>query len=566
MADTKISDLTAVASSALADELPVVQSGVTKKATVAQILAAMPAPTLPSVVSVGSSFSSTGVPTATLPGTHAADDILLLVLQFACQAAVTPPVGYARLGPQNGVGQAVTAASTKLAVFWKRDNGAEGVPTIPDSGDHTFGVMLAIRGCPTVGDPFQLAGINFKATASTTGTASVIDTSIDNCLVLDIFAHATDAAAVNASSPTNSGLANVTEQFDGGTADGTGGGLCIVSGEKASHDATAPATTITWANSTMDVSMSIVFLPDAEGSGGNHRMSEVAVFIGDTTGSQDYWTKPTGARRVKVQMIDGGGSGSSGRNAATATGGGGGGGGGYCEAEFIASQLPAEVPLQVGKGGASQGDFDGQTGNAGTRSFFGNAGAYLGSLRVAGIAATAPASGDGGNGGSGSGSGTTSPAVATTRIDMTAATAGAAFGGVGGRGGSGTTAPVGGGNAERGGGGGESGGDSDAAIAANGNGDSQYGGGGGGGGRTSGTVSVPGRGGGAAAPAATAGLNGIDSTTLPYGGSGGVGGNSTTRAGNGGFPGGGGGGGGSGSGTQAGGVGGHGCIVVTTYF
>ena len=40
----------------------------------------------PTVISVGAEFSGTGAPTATLPGTHAANDILVLVLQSSNEA------------------------------------------------------------------------------------------------------------------------------------------------------------------------------------------------------------------------------------------------------------------------------------------------------------------------------------------------------------------------------------------------------------------------------------------------------------------------------------------------
>ena len=137
-------------------------------------------PGAPLIISVGSSFSGTGVPTATFPGTHGLNDILVLVLQQSNEANVTAPTGYKQLGPQNGIGAAATAGSTKMSVFWKRDNGSESVPTIPDTGDHTFGFMFAVRGCVTTGDPFRFLGNGFKFTASTSATGPVGTTDIDH--------------------------------------------------------------------------------------------------------------------------------------------------------------------------------------------------------------------------------------------------------------------------------------------------------------------------------------------------------------------------------------------------
>jgi len=89
--------------------------------------------------------------------------------------------------------------------------------------------MFAVRGCPTTGDPFHLGPQAWKATATTTGTSGTFTTAVDNCLVVDIFAHGVDSASAQASSPTNASLSSVTEQFDGATTDGTGGGIAIVS-------------------------------------------------------------------------------------------------------------------------------------------------------------------------------------------------------------------------------------------------------------------------------------------------------------------------------------------------
>lgn len=561
MADTKISALTAVTTPAGTDEFAVNQSGTSKKVTLTQVRQS--AGTLPSIVSVGAEFTSTGVPTATLPGTHAVNDILVLVIQTSNQDFTTP-AGYTQLGPKNGIGTSAAAGATKLCVYWKRDNGSESAPTLSDSGDHTYGMMFAIRDAATTGDPFRILGQSWKFTASTTGTGDSGATRQNNCLIVNIFAHALDQAGAAGSSPTNASLTSVTENFDDATTDGTGGGIYVMSGVLATAGDVA-ASTVTWSGSTVDVSTSF-FVPPADAYP-TARGPQTEMFIGSIPDLDDIWTKPSGARRIFVQTMDGGGGGSGGNTTTTAAGGGGGGGGGYEEAWYEAEELGATVTVHAGKGGAV-GTALNQAGNIGVVSEFdkGNVGPLTSSRRVAGVAATAAASADGGNGGSGSGAGRTSPAVATTRISLEAATAGAAYGAVGGRGGSGTTAPTGGSPAYYGGGGGESGGDTDAAIAIDSNGWSVRGGGGGSGGRTNTNISGSGFGGGAAGVISAQGTAGTDSGRLPYGGSGGVGGGSSVvTGGSGGFPGGGGGG-GAGVAGGFGGRGGDGCVVVTTFF
>ena len=461
MADTKVSALPAVSTPAGTDEFPVNQGGASKKMTLSQVVGF--APTVPAVRSVTAEFSSTGVPTATLPTGHTTNDILLLVIQSANDSAVTPPAGYARIGPQNGVGDAAAAGATKLSVFWKRDGGSESAPTIPDTGDHTYGFMAAISGCPTTGDPFHFLGQAWKFTASTTATSCVSRTSVDNCLIVDIFAHAWDNTTANATGQTNSDLTSITEQFDDSTSDGTGGGLVMVSGVKATAGPIG-ATTMTWTNSTVDVSLRIAFLPLAVDP--NHFMArppEQMVFIGSSADLDDTWTKPSGAREVFAQICEGGGGGSGGNTTTTAAGGGGGGGGGYDEAWFRADDLAATVTVHAGKGGAA-GTALLQAGNAGVVSEFdkGNKGPLTSSYRKTGTAATAAASADGGNGGCGSGVGII--AVQTTRQPLSGTTATNATGLRGAAGGSGTTSPTGGSEGSWGGGGGESGADTDAVI------------------------------------------------------------------------------------------------------
>lgn len=569
MADTKVSALTAVSTPAGTDEFPVNQSSASKKETLAQVRTFVRATTVPSIISVGTEFSGTGVPTATLPGTHATNDILVLVLQSSNDSVVSAPAGYKQLGPESGIGAAATAGSVKLSIFWKRDGGSESAPTIPDTGDHTYGMMFAVRSCPTTGDPFHFGGVSWKFTASTTGTGPKSSTCVDNVLIVDIFGGSADNAAAEGSSPTNADLASLTEQFDDGTTDGTGGFIYVVSGIVAVAQ-TVVATTVTWANSSSDVCSRVQFIPaDANSDVPTSRTVDTQIFIGSPADLDDSWIKPKGARRVFAQILDGAGSGSSGRSASTASGGAGGGGGGYDEAWYNADDLAATVTVHAGKGGAQSADADGAAGNAGVVSQFdkGGVGPLTSAQRIAGTAAVGATSADGGNGGCGSGQGAASPSVITTRRDLTSANAAVAFGFIGGAGGNGVTTPVGGSPAMWGGGGGESGADTDAAITSANNGYSIRGGGGGAGGRAAASVaSGSGRGGGAAAQAAAAGSVGTDSTMLPYGAAGGGPGSDTVAAGAGGFPGGGGGGGATTGSTQHGAAGGHGMVMVTTHF
>lgn len=501
--------------------------------------------TAPTFVAAGSSATGTGDITPGLPAGHTTDDILLLFVQTSNQTAAAP-AGYVKVGPAAGFGTAAAAASTRLTVFWKRDGGAESDPTVTDPGDHAIGQIIGIRGCPTTGDPFVCVGATRKTTASTTGTASAGATPVDNCLVINAFAHGLDSASAVFSSFTNADLSSVTERIDVATTDGTGGGIGVSTGLKAVAGSFA-ATTVT-ETSTTDVSLTFIMLP----AGINHRAGFIDRQVFLTPGLADTWTRPTGAKTVIVQAIGGGGSGSAGRNAATAAGGGGGGGGGYGEKTLNAGQLGATATITAGAGGAATANTDGTVGNNGNGSSFTPASpAVVAVYGPPGFGGAASASGSGGVGGQGGGNGSASGAGVTTY------TVQGPGGGTGG-----TTAMAGGDARGLAGGSGAGGGTSQATSKG---GDGAHGAGGGGGGRSNTNV---GTGGGnyGVAGGATAGAVGADSPYPEFGGAGAAGGTSAAGPGGaGGWPGGGGGGGGSQSGAQRGGAGGDGVVTVTTF-
>jgi hypothetical protein len=532
-----------------------------------QTVSASVAVTIPTFVAAGAEATGTGAVVPALFAGHTTNDIIVLVVQSSNDSIVAPPAGYTRLGPQNGIGVAATAGANRLSIFWKRDGGSESNPTVADPGDHAYAMTFGVRGCPTAGDPFEFGGNNFKFVTSTSGSSPKSSTRVDNTLVCDIFAGSADNTSAEGSSPTNADLGSVTERFDNGTTDGTGGFIYVVTGTKIEHG-TVGATTVTWANTSVDLCSRIHFLPaDMSDVMNASRGVETQCFIGSPTDLDDTWVKPYGAVRIQVQLCDGGGGGSGGNIATTAAGGGGGGGGGYDEAFFIAGDLAETITVHAGKGGAA-GTALNQAGDAGVLSEFdkGGVGPLTSACRITGTAATAAASADGGNGGCGSGGGRISPAVSNNRLSQEVTTDGVAYGTVGGRGGSGSTNATGGSPAQWGGGGGSSGADTDAGLASDANGYSIKGASGGSGGRTNTNIDIPGFGGGAAAPTTPQGAAGNSSTRLPYGGTGGIGGGSSVVTGGaGGFPGGGGGG-GAGVAGGFGGAGGHGCVCVTTYF
>jgi hypothetical protein len=99
-----------------------------------------------------------------------------------------------------------------------------------------------------------------------------------------------------------------------------------------------------------------------------------------TTAGDHTWTKPAGAKIVKVLLIGGGGGGGNGRVGASGTTryyGGGGSGGAISEWTFLAASLPASVTVTIGAGGSgasviSTPDTDGSAGSQGGDTLFGS--------------------------------------------------------------------------------------------------------------------------------------------------------------------------------------------------
>jgi len=296
---------------------------------------------------------------------------------------------------------------------------------------------------------------------------------------------------------------------------------------------------------------------------------DVQEFLVDGT-----WTKPSGAKAVRVLVMAGGGGGAGQASASSTTGASGGGGGALSDKILVADDLASTVAVTVGAGGTAG---TGASGGAGGTSSFGTHVLSYGGGGGFKVNSTTPSSG-GGGGGVGSAGATGQSNASSLGGFPNNATVGLPGAGGGGAGGVNNSAGL---AAEYGGG---SGGGSGSSVGQAG-GDSLYGGAGGGAGGEIGQTGGAGgnkgasNGGGAAGgagvgsgtanpgSAGTAGDIGAGTAGQGGGGGGGTGGGVGGAGGAGGFPGGGGGGGGAGTtGNSTGGVGGAGQVIVITYF
>ena len=237
----------------------------------------------PTFVAAGAVASGTGTITPALPAGIASNDILLLFLETANQAiSISNQNGgtwTAVTSSPQGTGTAGGSAATCLTAFWSRYNGTQGAPTASDSGNHQLGRIVAVRGCATSGNPWDVTAGGVESTADTSGSIPGATTTVANTLVVAAIATSLPDASgtANFSAWTNANLTSLTEKTDNTVTAGNGGGLGIATGVKSAAGAYG-ATAVTCATSASKGMMSIALKPT--GGGGS---APVANFSGTPT-------------------------------------------------------------------------------------------------------------------------------------------------------------------------------------------------------------------------------------------------------------------------------------------
>ncbi|MGA2069910.1 MAG: right-handed parallel beta-helix repeat-containing protein [Sedimentisphaerales bacterium] len=222
--------------------------------------------TPPTYFGSGTVTSGTGAITPALPSGIASGDILLLFLETSNQAiSISNSNGGTWTAVTNSPQSTGTAAGTigvRLTVFWSRYNGTQGVPTTSDSGDHQLGRIIAIRGAVSSGNPWDVTAGGVEAVSYKSGSIPGATTTVANTLVVTAIAtalpHATGTS--NFSSWTNSNLSSLTERTDNTVTAGSGGGLGIATGTKATAGAYG-STSVTCAHNSYKAMMSIAIKP-----------------------------------------------------------------------------------------------------------------------------------------------------------------------------------------------------------------------------------------------------------------------------------------------------------------
>jgi hypothetical protein len=202
---------------------------------------------LPTVVAVGTVASGTTTATPGLPAGLAADDVMVMLVETQNQT-VTPPAGWALItGTQVIV---ATGTVTQLAALWRRAVAGDSAPVLTGTTDHVVARIIAVRGCASNGNPWNITASATELVADTTVSIPGATTTVDDCLILAAFSTGTDVASTtHATAWTNASLGSVTEQMDNWVVDGGGGGFGMATGTKVAKGAyTATTATVTTAN------------------------------------------------------------------------------------------------------------------------------------------------------------------------------------------------------------------------------------------------------------------------------------------------------------------------------
>jgi hypothetical protein len=227
----------------------------------------------PTVVGVSASpAASASAITPAFPASLAVDDVLLGIGE-STGGANFPSIatnGFAHISSDaTPVSPVVQGVNTQLSVVWRRYDGVVTAHAWGDSGDHNIGRYVAVRGCPTTGNPWHVVAVASSATSSTAASWPGLTTTVDDCLILEILATGADISTAQIASITNGTYTSITEQMDNATALGGGGVIICYSATKATAGATG-ASTGTLTTAATKAYMTLAFAPAAGGGVAPH--------------------------------------------------------------------------------------------------------------------------------------------------------------------------------------------------------------------------------------------------------------------------------------------------------
>lgn len=219
--------------------------------------------TLPNYQASGNAAQGAASVSPPWPAVHAVNDVALLFVATANEAAVlSDPQGFVEItGSPVGTGLAGVIGSTRLTVFWNRATSTSmPTPTLADAGDHISSRMATFRGVTAVQYPIHLVASDTLGVPDTAIAIPGATTTVNDCLIVLLVSQAIDGSAMVVSGQANADLTNVTEQFEVNTSTGVGGGFCLMYGGKATAGAFG-VTTATLSSPSAQARMAVALLP-----------------------------------------------------------------------------------------------------------------------------------------------------------------------------------------------------------------------------------------------------------------------------------------------------------------
>ena len=183
---------------------------------------------------------------------------------------VTAPAGWTEFDRSTPTGD------NKLVIFKRVAQSGDTAPTVADTGDHGYAVIMGLRGSNLVEETPVDGQVN---TASTTATIPAVTTGGNERLIVMAAADGLDATGARFSGATNANLTSITEQFDNGITSNDGGGLVIVTGDKATAGSTGTGSG-TYSSAVVQSWITFAVYNDAGGTEYNETLNSASYTFG----------------------------------------------------------------------------------------------------------------------------------------------------------------------------------------------------------------------------------------------------------------------------------------------
>ena len=198
-----------------------------------------------------------------LPTGVAAGDLMLLAINTSNQAVSTVTNWTQVTSSPVGTGTAGVAGGTRITLYYRLWQSGDAAPTVTvTSGESTQARIFAYSGVDTT-TPFDATPVaTTLATANTALTLSAITTVTANALIFWAVARNIDAnATTGVTAFVNANLTSINERNDQTVTTGTGGGLWVGDGFKATASTTG--TTAITQSSSIAVALTVALRPKA---------------------------------------------------------------------------------------------------------------------------------------------------------------------------------------------------------------------------------------------------------------------------------------------------------------